>query len=465
MAAAAATTMEQIPQQIDNVINISNSSSVCVNNNINDMDEVFHIDGVLEYILSFVTANDLIQSTTLVNRRWKIASRNDCLWEVLIDHLWKGKVGMNYSSILDDMDDIISSSSDKNQPSSSRRKKNKNIRIFWRTLYTQKTIQERMSNEQILSIFQHPLLVSKRSMLDKCGGGINGGDGDGSSPFSSHPSPPSESAEILHRTLQVHMLDVMSDTAATCTCCTPTITSSSSGSNSVTSNNSWTRHHHHNYARTTTAAVRGGNNYTSHETPANIGKSSSSSDSNSSSSDLSSPSSTSFKRWHTHFFEDIYYGSYVSSLLDSKRQIITNLELCTRYGFDMYFKISIDDGDIVADQTFLTLYQDDPTQRTFLYHHSTCYFSSNENTMKDGDDSDDDDNDGNGSNGNTFKIVLRQQNQQHHHPNNLQWRWLDIGRRLQVGPYPPLLVSRRSDDDWRWKLENIHVVLLFRDKV
>jgi hypothetical protein len=143
--------------------------------------------------------------------------------------------------------------------------------------------------------------------------------------------------------------------------------------------------------------------------------------------------------WH-HFFSDIYFGSYTCSVMDSKRDSITPLELCTPAGFDMYFKIATDDVDD-ADRSFLTSYDDEEEGggdgTILLYHHSTCFFEESRE----------------------FSIVLKQYVQSYH-PTDLRWRWLDVGKRLQVGPYPPLAVSRRKD--WGWKLENLHVVLLFR---
>lgn len=139
--------------------------------------------------------------------------------------------------------------------------------------------------------------------------------------------------------------------------------------------------------------------------------------------------------WH-HFFSDIYFGSYACSVLDSRRERLTQLELCTPHGFDMYFKIAQDEVDD-ADRSFLTVY--DEAEGILLYHHSTCYFED----------------------GRDFLIVLKQYVHSYH-PTDLKWRWLDVGKRVQVGPYPPLTITRRKD--WGWKLENLHVVLLFRDR-
>ena len=102
----------------------------------------------------------------------------------------------------------------------------------------------------------------------------------------------------------------------------------------------------------------------------------------------------------------------------------------------MYFKIAQDEVD-EGDRSFLTTY--DEAEGVLLYHHSTCYFQDSRE----------------------FVIVLKQYVHSYH-PTDLKWRWLDVGKRVQVGPYPPLTVSRRKD--WGWKLENLHVVLFFRDR-
>ena len=356
--------------------------------------------GVLEHVLSFLAANDLLHSTTLVSQRWKVASRNDSLWIVHIEDLWKDKVGMNLptSTSTTKMNEDIKNddNSTATNTKTTRCYCTKNL-IFWRSLYTHKAI-ERMSQEQIQSIFSHPLLVEKRSLLDsKRGDTIQ------------RPE--------LQRFLQVHMLDVMSDPSTTSSC--PTTTSSVISSS-------------------------------------NLRRSGGGHDDTSGSSSSSSSSASCSSRWHTHFFNDIYYGSYVCSLLDSRRESITTIELCTPYGFDMYFKISIDDVEDPDDQPFLTI-DPDSDRLSYLYHHSTCYFEEQNHD---------------------FRIVLKEQHEgSYNHPQDLKWRWVvgdsssgsvtaaaaaAIGKRIQVGPYPPLTV-RRNTKNWGWKLENTHVVLVFRD--
>lgn len=135
------------------------------------------------------------------------------------------------------------------------------------------------------------------------------------------------------------------------------------------------------------------------------------------------------------FFSDLYFGSFVSSILDSRRETISQAELCTKHGYDMYFKVLEDEVD-EQDRGALEKY--DEGENILLYHHSKCYFEESRD----------------------FRIVLSQAVHSYH-PIDLKWGWLEMGHRLQVGPYPSLTVSRRKD--WGWKLENTHVVLFFRD--
>jgi hypothetical protein len=290
---------------------------------------VFDSFGILEYILCYSEAVDLLAATQ-VNRRWKEAGRTDSLWEGATERLWRHKIGAPFQQPQAQQgrngSRAAGSSPSSSSPSSSP------PLLFWRSLFTKDAVR-RMTAAQIRTIFQHPLLSEKRDLLDK-----------------KHIT---EKAD-LQRFLQVHMLDVMSDGP----------------------------------------------------------------------------------EWH-HFFSDICFGSYTCSVMDSKRDSITPLELCTPSGFDMYFKIATDDVDD-ADRSFLTTYDEEGGNgNILLYHHSTCFFEESRE----------------------FSIVLKQYVQSYH-PTDLRWRWLDVGKRLQVGPYPPLAVSRRKD--WGWKLENLHVVLLFR---
>ena len=56
---------------------------------------VFDTFGLLELILSYSTADDLLQAS-LVSQRWKDAARNDFLWIDICKALWEGKAGMSH---------------------------------------------------------------------------------------------------------------------------------------------------------------------------------------------------------------------------------------------------------------------------------------------------------------------------------------------------------------------------------
>jgi hypothetical protein len=195
--------------------------------------------GILETILSYSTASELCQAS-LVGTTWHKAARNDGLWALLVQELRKKKKGRYETN-----------------------------QLFWRTLYTNEAM-ERLSPEQIRSIFNHPLLLSKRKRLEK----------------------ESLVEKNVYRFYRVHTLDVMS---------------------------------------------------------------------------LSSRQSS----IETVFFRDIQFGCYASSIMDSKRKFITEPELCTPHGFDMYFKISTHDIED-DDRPLLEDYDEDNT--ILLYHHSTCFF-------------------------------------------------------------------------------------------
>jgi len=140
-----------------------------------------------------------------------------------------------------------------------------------------------------------------------------------------------------------------------------------------------------------------------------------------------------------HFFSDLYFGSFASSMMDARRIFISQLELCSPHGFEMHFKMEADDvdADLAETNDDLQRYRDEPD--ILLYRHSTCYFQQDRE----------------------FQIVLHQHVHDRYRPAELQWRWIELGKRIQVGPYPSLTVSRRKD--WGWKLENAHVVMYSLD--
>mmetsp|Transcript_2698 Transcript_2698/g.4350 ORF Transcript_2698/g.4350 Transcript_2698/m.4350 type:complete len:162 (-) Transcript_2698:128-613(-) len=132
-------------------------------------------------------------------------------------------------------------------------------------------------------------------------------------------------------------------------------------------------------------------------------------------------------------YSDLWFGCYASSVLDAQRQKITKEELCNPHGFDTYFKVLEDEVWDAGDVDQLIPCEGRPG--IMLYQHSVCYFEpSNE-------------------------FVMEMKHGETHHPVNLQWLW--NGSLVQVGPYPHLVITRLPN--WGWKLENVHVVMLFRD--
>jgi hypothetical protein len=129
-----------------------------------------------------------------------------------------------------------------------------------------------------------------------------------------------------------------------------------------------------------------------------------------------------------------WYASYSASVFDSKRSEILDSEVCSPRGWDTYFKIDpadVNDQDFLAN---LVPFEDDDT--VLLYPHSICYFHENRD----------------------FTMELKEADLRH----TTDLKWVnDGGHAIRVGPYPPLVATRK--DDWGWKLENLHVVLYTRD--
>jgi F-box-like len=133
------------------------------------------------------------------------------------------------------------------------------------------------------------------------------------------------------------------------------------------------------------------------------------------------------------FFSDLYFGSYACSLMDSKRVKMTQAELCAKRGYQMFFEILEEDVE-VTDRRHFKPYKDG----ILLIPYRSAVFEESREFRID-----------HNSNPDSFL------------PATLRWTWIEIGRQVQVGPYPPLIASR--SDDWGWKLENLHVVLFARD--
>ena len=127
-------------------------------------------------------------------------------------------------------------------------------------------------------------------------------------------------------------------------------------------------------------------------------------------------------------FDSVWFGSFVSSIVDSSRSAIVLDELLSRKGFRMYFKLIHEDQDTV-----------DRDPEISLQYNCKCLFDEEES-------------------GFAFRTeewgweegAMRS-------PQNLTWKWVVPGKVVQVGFYPPLVIHRLLN--WGWKLENKHVVL------
>lgn len=133
-------------------------------------------------------------------------------------------------------------------------------------------------------------------------------------------------------------------------------------------------------------------------------------------------------------YSDLWFGSFASSMLDAQRESITKEELCSPYGFDTFFKVL--EEEVWDSNDLAQLIPYDGHSGIMLYQHSVCYFDPNND-----------------------EFVMELKDGEAHHPMNFQWQWNH--NLVQVGPYPHLVITRLPD--WGWKLENVHVVMLFRD--
>ena len=326
------------------------------------VDEYFVPDGVLEqFILSYLPVEDLC-AACLVCRRWYEAGRNDDLWRDACIRLWSNdhKVGMP----------VV--------------RRGGQIALFWRSLWSDSVIMEKLSVRDIISY------------------------------FAERPS----SLQTLRKTLST-VLETQDIKKAV-----------------------------------------------SQFMPTTLGD--------------DDPS---------YRFRHKWFGSYASSVIDSKRTYLTMDELCTRNGFDMHFKIYYDQDDRHDEQlnqntnnslisprpfrnsstrdfqphnherntttttTTTTTNNNNSKKRKNwkLHYHSTYYFYENYELRQD-----------------PFHVATQHQTQ-NNPPRNTQnpnyehrswkWEWIDIGKVLRVGPYP-LTVSRL--DNWGWKLENRNVLFFYR---
>lgn len=318
------------------------------------VDEYFVPDGVLEqFILSYLPVEDLC-TACLVCRRWYEAGRNDDLWRDACIRLWSDhKVGMP----------VV--------------RRGGQIALFWRSLWSDSVIMEKLSVRDIISY------------------------------FAERPS----SLQTLRKTLST-VLETQ-DIKKAVSQFMPTI---------LGDDPSYRFHH----------------------------------------------------KW---------FGSYASSVIDSKRTYLTMDELCTRNGFDMHFKIYYDQdyrhdeeinqntNSLISPRAFRNSsthdFQPHDHERNNnhnnnnnnnnkrknwkLHYHSTYYFYENYELRQD-----------------PFHVTTQHQTQ-NNPPRNTQnpnyehrswkWEWIEPGKVLRVGPYP-LTVSRL--DNWGWKLENRNVLFFYR---
>jgi len=125
----------------------------------------------------------------------------------------------------------------------------------------------------------------------------------------------------------------------------------------------------------------------------------------------------------TKGFNDIWFGSYVSSVLDSNRVLMLNEELCSTSGFDFHFKT----------------YGLNSMDYNGLEYYATCWYETNGRFR--------------------FRINDDRLNTLDNPVDKLMWRWIVPGRALQVGSYPPV-VATRKDENWGWVLENARVMMI-----
>jgi len=169
------------------------------------------------------------------------------------------------------------------------------------------------------------------------------------------------------------------------------------------------------------------------------------------------------KRVRGDGFDHLWFGSFASSIIDSKRTVMTMDELLSRKGFLMHFKVfhprvsrHNDDRDNHGrtgrhrnsrHRRGTDDSGEEEEEDVSLHFHCICYFDE---AFEGGGGDDREPPMG--------KFRLDDSNSRElEHPQNLTWHWLMKGKTVQVGQYPPLVVRRL--DDWGWRIENRHVVL------
>ncbi len=343
--------------------------------------------GILEQILSFVETADLL-SATAVSRRWRGAGRSDPLWQAATQRLWRERRGVYCNGGGTGCDATNAATAGTTSATATTQARNNNNLIFWRALYNKERVRK-MSEDEVRCLFQHPLLTQKLALLEESLSRMKKNRAGGSCTEEEHRA-------FLERFVQLHMLDVMSDTGV----------------------------------------LDGG----------------AADDSDAAADDIPP----------RYFFADLSFGSYACSVRDSRRRSITPLELCTPFGFEMFFKVARDDVVGIyntagaARVVGLRPYSDhdgvdnhgendddsDDDDAIMLYRHGKCFFESEQQDRQ-------------------VRLEVRRQNIHSYYPSDLKWRWIEAGKLIKVGPYPVLTVSRRKD--WGWRLENALVVMYSLD--
>ncbi len=343
-------------------------------NQINPIEKVCDIEGILEHILGYNhnDPQDLL-SASLVSRRWLEAGRNDELWKCTCEHVWGDKVGMPLV----------------------RRARGGSIGLFWRSLWKVELIRSTTTSvsREIdssggsgkSSTCSYDGIQSKMTVRD-----IKGLFGE--RPLGRKVVRDAFGACFEKCDMQKAVVDLMPDSLGGEEC-------------------------------------------------------------------GMDPSRT-LKRARGDGFNYLWFGSFASSIIDSKRTVMTMDELLSRKGFLMHFKVfhprvprHNDNEDYHGRRHRYSRRRrgsDDSggdEEDVSLHFHCICYFD--EANEGDGED---------GREPSMGKFRLDDSNSSDlEHPQNLTWHWCKWGSILQVGQYPPLVVRRL--DDWGWRIENRHVVL------
>eukprot|EP00558_Chaetoceros_sp_UNC1202_P001721 CAMPEP_0197260906 /NCGR_PEP_ID=MMETSP1429-20130617/84272_1 /TAXON_ID=49237 /ORGANISM="Chaetoceros sp., Strain UNC1202" /LENGTH=275 /DNA_ID=CAMNT_0042725155 /DNA_START=557 /DNA_END=1381 /DNA_ORIENTATION=+ len=121
-------------------------------------------------------------------------------------------------------------------------------------------------------------------------------------------------------------------------------------------------------------------------------------------------------------FDDLWFGSYASSIVDSRRSRITVDELLSRKGFLMHFKIFQENGnDTRYGMTGEQSGGEEDDEGMHGLGLGTCYFEEDENKFR----------------------VEESDDAEMLHPQGLHWKWCGTDKKfVQVGHYPPLKIHR-----------------------